>query len=93
MFGVAVFFDQDRVSVSGEHRLFARPSDSGFPVEHGFCPTCGSTVFWRARRKAGTIAVALGAFDRPERFDLDKQAYPERCWSRLALDSRDRRQA
>jgi hypothetical protein len=61
-FGVAAFFPPEAVKASGETREFRRPSDSGFDVVFHFCPTCGSTVWWRGLRFPDRIAVAAGAF-------------------------------
>jgi hypothetical protein len=33
-------------------------------VRRGFCSTCGSSLFWDPIQK-DTIAIAMGAFDRP----------------------------
>lgn len=42
-------------------------SSSG--AERGFCPTCGSTMFFRGQRWADEIHVALGCMDGP----IDRQ--------------------
>ena len=34
-------------------------------VRRGFCGTCGASLFWDPIFKRDTIAVAMGAFDRP----------------------------
>jgi hypothetical protein len=65
-FGVAVFFTSEAVEASGEATVYRRQSDTGFDVVHRFCPACGSTVWWVAKRKPGLVAVALGAFADPD---------------------------
>lgn len=65
-FGIAAFFSQDRVRVTGESTLFSRSSESGHKVDFHFCPACGSTVFWAPARKPGVLAVAVGAFADPD---------------------------
>lgn len=65
-FGIAAFFEEGQVTISGPSTDYARPSDSGHPVTFSFCPTCGGTVFWRPVRKPDWIAVAPGAFADPD---------------------------
>lgn len=65
-YGIAAFFERDKVRIEGESTSFSRPSNSGFPVIFHFCPTCGSTVFWAPQRKPDFIAVAVGSFADPE---------------------------
>jgi len=44
-----------------DHLTWFRSSEQ---VRRGFCSTCGSSLFWDAIKK-DTIAIAMGAFDRP----------------------------
>ena len=64
-FGMAAFFQRDRVRLEGEHKLFRRNSDSGHPVVFHFCPNCASTICWEPSRKPDMVAVAVGAFADP----------------------------
>ena len=34
-------------------------------VDYGFCGVCGSTLFWRAADKSGSISIAAGSLDHP----------------------------
>jgi hypothetical protein len=36
--------------------------DDGNHITNGFCPNCGSTVFWRIDAIQGAIAVSAGGF-------------------------------
>jgi Glutathione-dependent formaldehyde-activating enzyme len=45
-YSVHAYFDRGRVRIEGESRRFRRSSDAGRWVEFGFCPGCGSTVYW-----------------------------------------------
>lgn len=65
-FGIAAFFREEDVAIDGQATTYARPSDNGFEVRHGFCPVCGTTLFWRPSRKPGIIAVAAGCFPGPD---------------------------
>lgn len=76
-YGIAAFFDRSNVVTSGEVSDYSRPSDSGFEVLHHFCPRCGSTVYWKPRRKPDVIAVAVGAFADPAFPAPSKSVYLE----------------
>lgn len=62
-FGVTAIYRQDQVADNaGEARTWRRIAESGNWVEYSFCPTCGSTVWWEAQARPGTVLVAGGAF-------------------------------
>jgi len=65
-FGVSAYFDQDDVRVIGTSSKYERTSDAGRVVTHHFCPTYGSTVYWRAEFVPGLIGVAAGCFSDPD---------------------------
>lgn len=87
-FGVAVFFPRSQVTVSGQAKVFARESDSGFPVGHHFCPDCGSTVIWYPTRKPEAVAVALGCFVERDLPWPHQQVYEHHRHAWVALDTR-----
>lgn len=64
-FGLAAFFDREQVRTEGCARIYVRAADNGHTVQHHFCPSCGSTVFWYPSRMPGLVAVAVGAFADP----------------------------
>ncbi|WP_216361268.1 GFA family protein [Caulobacter mirabilis] len=76
-FGSAVFFQTADTVVSGESRTWTRVGESGGQAVHHFCPTCGSTVFWRPDFRPDRVGVALGAFADPTMPPPDKQVYAE----------------
>jgi hypothetical protein len=85
-FGVAVFYNRDRTTTSGASNIFECGSDSGYPIEHHFCPSCGTTVFWYPARKPGMVAVAGGCFG--EDFPVPVQQVYEhhrKAWLHLAI--------
>lgn len=89
-FGVAAFYASQDVSIEGESRVYSRESDSGFPVEHHFCPECGTTVYWYPQRKPDQVAVAVGCF-RDYSFPAPiQQVYQHHQfnWVKLALGAR-----
>jgi hypothetical protein len=63
-YGIAAFYPRENVRVAGDATTYTRQSDSGYPVTFYFCPHCGSTVYWKARRKPEMVAVAVGALRR-----------------------------
>lgn len=64
-FGAQARFPDDRVRVSGRASEWSRIADSGNRITFHFCPTCGSTVYYRLDRLPGFTVVALGAFADP----------------------------
>ena len=64
----------DAVTVEGASTTWKRTGDSGSTATFHFCPTCGSTVFYRIDHMPDVIAVAIGNFaDRdfpPPRFSV-----------------------
>jgi hypothetical protein len=65
-FGVTVFFAESQVQGrSGEHRTYRRVAESGNAIDFQFCPTCGSTVWWTAQARPGTVLVSGGALADP----------------------------
>ena len=88
-FSVAVFFDEAQVTPSGLAGQYVRLGDSGKPVEFSFCPTCGSSVFWRPGFRPGWVGVAIGCFD-------DKTLKPTQAvyehekldWANIAIEAR-----
>ena len=71
-FTYAAIFSEDAVAVTGAYRTWRRRSDSGRFIENGFCPNCGTTVFFRGDGFPGMTGVAVGCFadrdfPRPDR--------------------------
>lgn len=62
--------EKDALQITGEPRWFAA-SDS---AERGFCPNCGSFLFWREQGDS-TISFALGALDAPTGLHLEKHIF------------------
>lgn len=68
VFGVSAYFTGAQLlEISGESRTFVRSSDSGRSVEIGFCPTCGTSVYWTGSNAPVTegIGLAVGCFADP----------------------------
>lgn len=64
-FSAQARFPEAQVTITGESRTYIRRADSGREVAYGFCPTCGSTVFYECEAQPGIVAIAVGAFADP----------------------------
>ena len=64
---VNVLFPEEAVTYSGEMTKLELVADSGNTVERGFCPTCGSQMYSRTVKPAGTMPmrVRAGTLDDP----------------------------
>lgn len=64
-FAAQARFPADRVTITGEARVWTRIADSGNATHYSFCPTCGSTVHYGRGNFPDVIAIPLGAFADP----------------------------
>lgn len=74
-YGIAAFYEPDRIGIIGESTVYSRKGDSGFSVRFHFCPACGSTLFWYPERVPGVVAVAVGGFADPAFPPPEKAVY------------------
>ncbi|MBW8816465.1 MAG: GFA family protein [Caulobacterales bacterium] len=65
VFAVQARFPTEHVTIEGRAANWTRVGDSGGAATFGFCPTCGSTVYWEGGGIPGFVAVAAGAFADP----------------------------
>ncbi|RLJ51885.1 hypothetical protein BCF46_2110 [Litoreibacter meonggei] len=66
----AVQIDDDKLRVLGEVKWY----QSSPSAKRGFCPTCGSFLFWKSDADADT-GVALGAMDGPTGLKLERHIF------------------
>src|SRR3954447_11004807 len=64
-FSVGAFYAADAVTITGAAKAYSRDGASGGKVHSHFCPTCGSTVYWKADVLPTMIGVAVGAMADP----------------------------
>lgn len=64
-FSSNAFYSIDCVEISGASKEFIRTAESGRKVRMHFCPTCGSTVYWKADVSPSWIGVAAGSIADP----------------------------
>lgn len=58
--------------IAGEPHWFEASPEA----RRGFCPTCGSVLFWQARG-ADEVSVAMGALDAPTALRLARHIFVE----------------
>ncbi len=64
-FGVQAWFREDDVTLEGASTAWERVGDEGGRMTSHFCPTCGSTVYYRGTWGPGAISIPVGAFADP----------------------------
>lgn len=75
-FGLAAYFEEERVRIAGESQIFERRSDAGRWARSHFCPTCGTTLFWRLEFRPGLVGIATGTIE-----ELDFPAPQVSVWT------------
>lgn len=73
-FTYAALFPEAAVAVAGESRGWPHRGESGRLTEHHFCPTCGSTLYFRNEALPGLIGVSAGCFPETD-FPAPATAY------------------
>ena len=65
-FGVIAYYPKDAIVLSGNATEYSRLSDSGNRFTGGFCPTCGTTLWFRSEAKPDAIGIAVGTLANPD---------------------------
>jgi len=85
LYGVTAFFAEDQVEgTEGTATEFHRIAESGNGLTFHFCPRCGSSVWWKAEARPGSVCVAGGAFadtsfPAPQRMLWTEHRHPWIC--------------
>ncbi len=66
----SAYVPKEALNVIGDVRWY----DSSPQAQRGFCPTCGSFLFWHAHAE-DTISFALGALEAPTGLRLEKHIF------------------
>lgn len=66
----SAYVNRQDLSISGKVKWFAASP----AAERGFCPDCGSFLFWHAHDE-DTISFAMGALDGPTGLALEKHIF------------------
>ncbi|PWE29323.1 aldehyde-activating protein [Maritimibacter sp. 55A14] len=61
---------EEAIAINGTLRWYAATPQA----KRGFCPTCGSFLFWKAHDE-DTMSFALGALDAPTGLRLEKHIF------------------
>jgi len=88
VFGVQARFNAGQVAITGRSSEYVRTGDGGGRSRFHFCPSCGSTVYYRFEQGGDFIAVPVGAFADPAFPPPVVSVYEERqhAWVRLPED-------
>lgn len=63
-FGMSAYFDDAQiVDRQGQPTTYSRMSEKGRALDFRFCPTCGTTVWWKAAFMPGRTGIAGALFD------------------------------
>jgi hypothetical protein len=87
VFAAQARFPRECVTIEGRATRWTRFGDSGGAATFGFCPVCGSTVYWEPAEAPELVYVAVGAFADPQFPPPRVSVYEERRhpWA-LAVD-------
>ncbi|MCF3594788.1 GFA family protein [Rhodobacteraceae bacterium LMO-12] len=66
----SAYVTESDLTISGAAKWFA----SSATAKRGFCPRCGSFLFWKAHDE-DTISFALGALSKPTGLNLEKHIF------------------
>lgn len=64
-FGLSVYFEEADVTLSVETRTYSRRSQRDRRFTQHFCPTCGTSLYWRGEFQPGRVGIAGGCFHDP----------------------------
>lgn len=85
VFGAQARFDAAAVTLEGTSKAFVRIGDEGSRCTFGFCPTCGSTVYYTVDGMEGFVAIPVGAFADPRFPGPTFSVYEERMHAWVAM--------
>lgn len=77
-FAAQARFPVERVTISGETRVWTRINDNGARANFHFCPNCGSGVWYELKVQPGVIAVPIGNFAEVGAFELQYSVWEVR---------------
>lgn len=66
----SAYVAKDALTIEGDVRWY----DSSAEAQRGFCPHCGSFLFWHAHAE-GTMSFSLGALETPTGISLEKHIF------------------
>jgi hypothetical protein len=80
-----VCFPEDHLQISGEYKEYESVGDSGKTVHRGFCPECGSRLFFRGEVMPGLKNISATSLDDPSIFKPTIHLWMEHAqpWDRI----------
>ena len=87
-YGVGAYFRNDIVRIEGPSTAFVRQAPEGRLLRNHFCPTCGTTLFWRADRLPHLVGIAVGGFKEATFFRPTVSIWESagHCWATVEGD-------
>ncbi|MEM9086957.1 MAG: GFA family protein [Pseudomonadota bacterium] len=87
-FGVSVPVREEHFELTGEVRVWSRPTDSGGVTDCHFCPKCGSRLYHAGRAGREWITVKGGSLDDPSAVEFVANIWTRRKapWIELRED-------
>jgi hypothetical protein len=64
-FATVIGLPKASVEITGRLKGFAKPGDSGQPIERRFCPDCGASIMDEAEALPGIVMIFAGTLDDP----------------------------
>lgn len=65
-FAAQARWPNEKVTITGDSKVWSRTADSGHRADYRFCPECGSTVAYVIEGWPGVTAIPVGAFADPQ---------------------------
>ncbi|MCG8333726.1 MAG: GFA family protein [Proteobacteria bacterium] len=77
-YGVQARFKATQITITGKTTEYVRIGDEGSKITYSFCPSCGSTLFYKNDQLEGSIVIPIGAFKDPTFPKPETSIYEER---------------
>lgn len=87
-FSWGAHYPEAQVETEGEARSWTRISEGGRWCTYDFCPTCGSTAWYRIEARPGMVTIPAGNFADPDFGEPVYSGFGERrCpWVRIETE-------
>jgi len=69
-FGVSIPVFEEDFTITGDTRVWSRPTDSGGVTDCHFCPKCGTRLYHSGREGRAWVTVKGGSLDDPAAVDF-----------------------
>lgn len=86
-FGVGAYYPATDVQIRGVATEFVRGTASGGVFRSYFCPTCGSSVYWKTDKHPTMLGIAVGAIADPKFPGPNRSVWEESKHDWVHMDS------